>query len=180
MSIDITSRLAKFLSKIYYNVYGNFVYLITQLRYVPGINIPDDSMIYWRCRYVCPAGIHIGHNTIISNDAFLDGRCGIYIGNNVLVGAEVRIYTMKHDITSPTFAATGNPVHIKDWTYIANRVTILEGVTIGEGAVVASGAVVTKDVEPWTVVGGIPAKFIKRRPIVKDYRLNTQEAQRIW
>jgi maltose O-acetyltransferase len=50
--------------------------------------------------------------------------------------------------------------------YTGARVTILPNIKIGEGAVVAAGAVVTRDVEPWTVVGGVPARFIRRRPVV--------------
>ena len=127
-----------------------------------------------------PEGIHIGHNTIISNDAFLDGRRGIYIGNNVNIGAEVRIYTIRHDLAGPTFTETrGNPVYINDMAYIANRVTIFDGVTIGEGAVVATGALVTRDVEPWTIVGGVPARFIKSRPVL-DYRLDTSRSAKLY
>jgi acetyltransferase-like isoleucine patch superfamily enzyme len=163
---------------LYYILHSNFGYLATQTHYVPGIKFPEDSLIYWRCRYVAPEGIHIGHNTIIGNDAFLDGRSGIYIGNNVNIGAECRIYTMKHNTASFT-EVIGNPVTIHDWVYLANRVMIFEGVTIGEGAVVASGAIVTHDVEPWTVVAGIPAKTIRNRPIVK-YTLDGKGANKLY
>ena len=64
-------------------------------------------------------------------------------------------------------------MHLDDYVYVGTRVTILPGVTIGEGAVLASGCVVTKNVEPWTMVGGVPAKFIKRRSEVR-YSLNTK------
>ena len=137
------------------------------------VKFPKDSIIYCGCRFFSPWGVHIGHNSIIGDNAFLDGRFDLRIGNNVNIAGEVRIYTIEHDITSPTFAGKGGPVTIHDWTYIGTRVTILPGVTIGEGAVVASGAVVTKDVAPWTLVGGVPAKFIKNRPVVK-YTLDTK------
>jgi len=97
----------------------------------------------------------------------LDGRSNIIIGNNVDISSETNIFTWEHDIESPIFDSKGAPVIIGDWVYVGTRSTILPGVTIGEGAVVAAGAVVTKDVEPWTMVGGVPAKFIKKRPIVK-------------
>lgn len=142
-------------------------------KFVFKINIADSAIIYWRCRFFHPSGVHIHNNSIIGNDAFLDGRRGLSIGNNVNIAGEVRIYTLEHDIASPTFGAAGGAVNIHDWAYIGTRVTILPGVTVGEGAVVASGAVVTKDVQAWTMVGGVPAKFIKSRPVVR-YTLDTE------
>jgi maltose O-acetyltransferase len=119
--------------------------------------------------------VSIGHNTVIGNDAFLDGRMKNFIayrkahghpltiGNNVSIAGEVRIYTMEHDINSPDFAEIGAPVVIDDYAVIGSRVTILPGVRIAKGAVVASGAVVTGDVGEYEVVAGVPAKFIKHR-----------------
>lgn len=165
-----------------------WVYLCTLTGYIPshtirvflyrtiyGVKIGKDSSIHWRAEFNQPAGVEIGHNTIIGNDAFLDGRMKNFIsyrkahgrpltiGNNVSVAGEVRIYTMEHDIDSPDFAETGGPVIIDDYAVIGSRVTILPGVHIGKGAVIASGAVVTKDVGEYEVVGGVPAKFIKNR-----------------
>ena len=81
------------------------------------------------------------------------------------------MYTMEHDIDSPDFEELGAPVVIEDNVVIGTRVTILPGVTVGKGAVIASGAVVTKDVPPYTVVGGIPAVFIKNRSKDLHYTL---------
>lgn len=182
-----TSLIVKSLIYIYKFLSDFSLFFATTIGYFPShtirnflyrrifiIKLPNDSIIYWRCRFFKPSGVNVGHNSIIGNDGFLDGRQGLFIGNNVNIAAEVRIYTMEHDITSSTFAGVGAPVYIEDLVYIGTRVTILPGVRIGEGAVVASGAVVTKNVEPWTLVGGIPAKFIKNRPIVK-YTLNTRQ-----
>lgn len=139
------------------------------------IKIGEYSSIHWRAEFNQPAGVSIGHNTIIGNDAFLDGRmknflsyrkehgAPLKIGNNVSIAGEARIYTMEHDIDSPDFSETGAAVVIDDYAVIGTRVMILPGVHIGKGAVVASGAVVTKDVAPYTVVGGVPAIFIRDR-----------------
>lgn len=164
-----------------------------------GVRIGRDSSIHWRAQFNNPAGVTIGHNTIIGNDAFLDGRFKrvpkpgesritgylrqwfgrgqrpLIIGNNVSIAGEVRIYTMEHDIDSPTFAEIGETVTIEDYAVIGSRVTVLPGVTIGKGAVVASGAVVTRDVAPYTVVGGVPAAFIKNRS--KDLRYTLKFAR---
>jgi len=144
----------------------------TLYRHIFGVKIPSNSIIYWKCRFYRPHGVKIGQNSIIGNDAFLDARDPINIGDNVNIGGEVRIFTWEHDITSPSFGVKHSPVYIENWVYIGNRVTILPGVKIGEGSVIASGSVVTKNVDPWTMVGGIPAKFIKIRPMVK-YKLDT-------
>ena len=81
------------------------------------------------------------------------------------------IFTREHDVQSTDFAETGAPVTIGDFVYIGTRVTILPGVDIGEGTVVATGAVVTRTVEPFTIVGGVPAVEIGRRRQDLDYRL---------
>jgi maltose O-acetyltransferase len=141
-------------------------------RFVFNVDMQKNSVIYWRCRFFSPSGVHIGEHSIIGNDAFLDGRHGLYIGNNVSIAAHVLIYTREHNLSSPTFEGVAEPVSIGDRVYIGPRAIILPGVRIGTGAVVAAGAVVTKDVDPWTIVGGVPAKFIKQRPVV-NYVLDT-------
>ena len=85
------------------------------------------------------------------------------IGRNVCISEDVRILPASHDVSSPTFDYGCRPVTICDNVWIATGAIVLLGVTIGERAVVAAGAVVTKDVDPWTIVGGNPAKFIKKR-----------------
>lgn len=137
------------------------------------VKLSKKSIIYWKCRFFRPSNIFIKDNSIIGNDAFLDGRGGLYIGSNVNIAGNFQVYTMEHDITSPTFESIAEPVYIDDYVYIGTRVMVLPGVHIHEGAVIASGAVVTKDVPPWTMYGGVPAKYIKDRPVVK-YKLNTE------
>ena len=147
---------------------------IALYRFVFGVGISKDSVIYGRCRFKDPSRVHIGHHTIVNSDVYLDGEHGVYIGNNVCIGPQVLIFTSEHDINSPTFQGVGGPVIIEDRVFLGARVTILPEVKIGTGAVVAAGAVVVKDVEPWTLVGGVPAKFIRRRPVL-DYVLDTSQ-----
>lgn len=164
-------------------------------RHLFRVKLGRDSSIHWLARFNLPSGVEIGHNTIIGNDAFLDGRFKrvwegrenrairyikdflyprhrpLKIGNNVSIAGEVRIFTMQHDIDDPDFAEVGADVIIDDYVVIGTRVTILPGVHIGQGAVVGSGAVVTKDVLPYSVVGGVPAVHIRNRSKDLRYKL---------
>jgi acetyltransferase-like isoleucine patch superfamily enzyme len=141
-------------------------------RHLLGMSIGPRTSFHWRAAFYAPGGIGIGAHSIIGNDAFLDGRRGITIGDNVNIGGHVQIFTLEHDPDDRAFATKGGPVVIGDRAYIATRATILPGVTIGEGAVVAAGAVVTKDVAPFAMVGGVPAKFLRWRSTELDYSLD--------
>lgn len=130
------------------------------------IGLARSATVYRGCRFFSPWKVRVGEHSIIGDQAFLDARETIRIGSDVNIGKDVRIFTLEHNIDSPDFTNQGGPVTIGNHVYIGCRVTILPNVTIGEGAVIASGAVVTRDVQPWVLVGGVPAKFIRTRPEV--------------
>lgn len=117
-----------------------------------------------------PNNVSIGDYTHVNRGCLLDARGGITIGNSVSISHQVRLLTGSHDPASATFRATYLPIKIEDYAWLGAGCTILNNVTIGEGAVVCAGAVVTKDVPPYTIVGGIPAKKIKDRPRGLHYR----------
>ncbi len=122
-----------------------------------------SGTIHMWARFYDPRNISIGHDTIVGDHAFLDGRAALKIGDHVDIASEVRIYNAEHDINAADFSAHEEPVTIEDYVFIGPRVTIMPGVTIGKGAVVAGGAVVTKNVDAFTIVGGVPAKPIGER-----------------
>lgn len=127
-----------------------------------------------------PGGLRIERGSIIGSDALLDARCGLHIGKNVNLSSEVAIWTLQHDFDSPTFATKGGMVDIGDRAWISFRATILPGVTIGEGAVVAAGSIVTKDVEPFDVVAGIPARKIASRNRQLTYSWPLKDTKPAW
>ncbi|MBO7495556.1 MAG: putative colanic acid biosynthesis acetyltransferase, partial [Salinivirgaceae bacterium] len=92
----------------------------------------------------------------------------IRIGNQATVSQGAMLCTASHDTESRTMELTTKPIYIDANAWIAARAIVLPGINIGEGAVVAAGSVVTKDVDSWTVVGGNPAKFIKKRELRND------------
>lgn len=137
-----------------------------------GIKIGRGSTIHTGARFYDPKNIVIGQDSIIGEGAVLDGREKLIIGDHVAVASEVMIYNSEHNIESKTFQAEDKPVKIEDYCFIGPRSIILPGVTIGKGAIVAAGAVVTKDVPPYAVVGGVPAKIIGERKLKNlSYRL---------
>lgn len=110
-----------------------------------------------------------GKNISIGRDVFINSGChfqdqgGITIGDGSLIGHNVVLATINHAL-SPSQKRKNHyaPITIGSNVWIGSNAVILQGVTIGEWAVVAVGAVITKDVPPYTVVGGIPAKVIKK------------------
>lgn len=132
------------------------------------VSFPHDVKLYGR-------NIYIGNNVIIgSGTLMMCTGAPITIGDNVMFGPRVTVITGNHRIDyvgKYMFDVKGadkrpendQPVVFEGDNWIGANATILKGVTVGEGAVVAAGAVVTKDVPHYTVVGGVPAKYIQDR-----------------
>lgn len=107
--------------------------------------------------------ITVGKNVFINSGCCFQDQGGIEIGDNVLIGQQVVIATINHDLNPQKRASMRMaPVKIGNNVWIGAHATILSGVTVGDGAVIAAGAVVTKDVPENTVVGGVPAKILKQ------------------
>jgi len=113
-----------------------------------------------------PWRVSIGDNSSIGERTWVYALDSITIGQNCCIGDEVMLLTGSHDVSSPHFDLVTRPITIGDNVWLATRSIIMGGVKIGEGAVVAAGSVVTKDVAPWIVVGGNPAKQIKKRELI--------------
>lgn len=111
--------------------------------------------------------ISIGNNSGIGKDSLIIAPAPVEIGENVLIGPQLIIYTANHRLSRDLPIIQQDmeikPVKIGNDVWIGVRVTILPGVTIGDGAVVGAGAVVSNDVEPYSIVGGVPAREIGKR-----------------
>lgn len=107
----------------------------------------------------CPAGVCIGPGVEIYNKA------RVYIGDAVTISQGAYICTASHDVRSPRMALVTKPIVINSQAWIAARAIVLPGVTIGEGAVVGAGAVVSRDVPPWSIAVGNPARVVSKREI---------------
>ena len=117
-------------------------------------------------------GIRAGRGFGVNSGSFIDGRGGVTVGEQVLIGPNVLILSSQHRWDDPDVPIHDQghrllPTTIGDHVWIGGNVTIQAGVTIATGSVVGAGAVVTGDTEPYSIVAGVPARKIgeRRRPV---------------
>ncbi len=164
--LEFWLMILRFVGYIPLHFIRKFFYILS------GIEMPLDSTIHIGANFFNPSNISIGHDTIIGDHCFLDGRAPLTIGNHVGIASQVLIYNDEHDINSPDYGNSFGPVTIQDFVFIGPRAIILPNTKIGKGAVVAAGAVVTKDIPEFEIWGGVPAKKISDRKIKNpNYKL---------
>lgn len=115
-----------------------------------------------------PEGIRLRNNINISYNCLIGGEGGVNIGNFVMIGPNSVIISSNHgfsqgDIPMVRQKPNRAPVNIEDDVWVGANVIILPGITLGQGSIIGAGAVVTKDVPPYTIVVGNPAKAIRKR-----------------
>ena len=157
-------------------LYGLKWYLTTSI--IP--NIPSQTFRNWGLRKIGvkmsknvkfysgftvrnPTGLTIEDGVSVGPKVLLDARCGLTIHKNAVIAYDAIIWSLNHDYNDVHFCGKGAPVEIGAYAWVCSRAIILPGISVGEGAIVASGAVVTKNVDPYTIVGGVPAKIIGKR-----------------
>jgi acetyltransferase-like isoleucine patch superfamily enzyme len=145
-------------------------YFLRHLFYrgVLGIKIGKGSSIH-KGAFFYDRRLKVGLNSTINRKCHLDCRGIITIGDNVSISSECMLITGDHDLDSVDFRYRSGSITIENYVWLGTRVIILPNVSIGEGAVVCAGAVVTKNVDPYTIVGGVPAKFIRHRSSELNY-----------
>ena len=128
-----------------------------------GAQTGNDSCYYRSVRIFAPWNLEIVNHVMLGPSVDIYNKAKVTIGKSVIISREVFLCTASHDISSPTMELVTKPIVIGDNVWIGAKATILPGVTIGEGAVVGACAVVVKDVPPWSVVVGNPAKVVGER-----------------
>lgn len=123
-----------------------------------------DSRVYFRY----PNRVFLGSDVSVNRGceffpSWYNPMATIVIGNNVRLGPGIRFFAAGHDTGDINLADTSAPIIVGNNVWIGGGSVILQGVAIGEGAIIAAGSVVTKDVADYTIFGGVPAKFIKKR-----------------
>lgn len=164
--LDFELMLIRWTGNVPSHTFRNLIYRFA------GIKLGRGATFHMWANFFNPNNIEIGEGTVIGDHAFIDGRAKVVIGKHVDIASHVLVYNSEHDLEKEDFSAIEEPVEIGDYVFIGPRVIILPGVIIGRGAVVAAGAVVTKDVEAFSIVGGVPAvKIGERKNRNPNYRL---------
>ncbi|HUG73100.1 MAG TPA: hypothetical protein VMK82_06740, partial [Steroidobacteraceae bacterium] len=99
----------------------------------------------------------------IGNDAEVYNAWPVKLDSHATISQRAWLCTASHDVDHPGFPMVGAPIHIGSRAWVCGRATVMPGVTLREGAVLATGAVATADLDAWSVYGGIPARFLRRR-----------------
>ena len=140
-------------------------------------SVGRDVVILGSVRIAGMRGIRLGNHINIHRGCALDGTGGLTIGNYVMIAQDSCIYSAQHrfdDLAIPMLYQKNELAStvIEDDVWIGAKAIILAGVRIGRGSIVGAGAVVTKDVTPYSIVGGVPARIIKNR--LKNKKTNIE------
>lgn len=138
-------------------------------RRVMGFEVAPTATIFMSAVFDCAGGFSLGEHSTINARCRLDARGGLQIGRNVSVSDDCRLITADHDPRDVRFSGRLKGIVIEDHVWLGTSVIVLPGVRLGQGCVVGAGAVVTKDVEPFAIVAGNPAKKIGDRPRELSY-----------
>ncbi len=130
-----------------------------------GAKVSWSANVLPSCRIWQPWKLTMGDYSCLSERVDCYNADIIIIGKQVVISQDSFLCTASHDIASPIMELVTKPIMIEDQSWVCARAIVLPGVTLHEGAVVAAGTVVTKDVEPWTIVGGNPAKPLGLRKL---------------
>lgn len=129
-----------------------------------GARIGRGTRVYPDVVFWAPWNVECGEFCILGDRVNLHAMGPISLGDRVIISQEAYLSSGTHELESADFELVVKPIRIESRAWIAARAFILPGVTMGEGAVAGAQAVVTRDVPPWSVVAGNPARIVKERP----------------
>lgn len=134
-----------------------------------GAKIGNHSIIYSNAKIWMPCHLTIGERSCIGPKVFIYNPTEITIGNKVTISQNSYLCGGSHDISDLALGFICKPIVIKDFAWVCANCFIMMGVTIGTGSIIGATASLYKSTEDWSVYGGNPAKFLKKRIITKNY-----------
>jgi putative colanic acid biosynthesis acetyltransferase WcaF len=168
LKLKLKSRIWDFINVSLYR-YSPFCFRRFRVMLVNlfGGNIDKRCSLNRKSKISHPWNLTMGYLSSIGENTWIYCLDKISIGDKCCIGNDVYLLTGSHDINKPTFDLITKPIVIKNNSWVATGSYILPGITIGNNCVVAAKSLVNKSVEDNSIVGGNPAKFIKKR-IIKD------------
>lgn len=130
-----------------------------------GARMAEGSNVYPRCRVWAPWNLAMGRHSCLANDVDCYAVDRIELGDFAVVSQGAHLCGASHDIADPGFRLVTGPIKVMKSAWVAAGAFVGMGVTVGEGAVVGARAVVVKDVEPWRIVVGNPARVVGVREV---------------
>jgi putative colanic acid biosynthesis acetyltransferase WcaF len=128
-----------------------------------GAKLGRHCHIYPGARIWAPWNLTCGEVVAVADGAVLYNPSPIYLGSHSTISQEAYLCGATHDYEDPDFSLTSSEIYIGEEAWICARATVQSGLRVGPGAVLALGSVATRDLEPWTVYAGVPARKIKQR-----------------
>lgn len=128
-----------------------------------GARIGASCHIYPGARIWAPWNLVCGDVTAIADEAVIYNPARVELGSHSTISQQAYLCGATHDYNDPGFPLIPAPIHIGAYAWICARATVQAGVRVAEGAVLGLGAVATRDLAPWSVNVGVPARKIKER-----------------
>lgn len=128
-----------------------------------GAKLGANVHIYPRASIWAPWNLVCDDQATIGDEAIVYNPEHIVLGSHAIVSQQAYLCGATHDYEDPGFPLIAFPISIGSYAWICARATVQPGVSVGEGAVLALGSVATRDLNPWTVYAGVPARKIKLR-----------------
>ncbi len=133
-----------------------------------GAQVSSTANVYASCKIWAPWNLQLGDYSCLAPHVEVYNKDMVKIADNVVISQGSQLCTASHDITKTTNPLITAPIKIEHSVWVAAGCFIGKGTTLGEGAVIGARACVFSDIEAWTVVGGNPARYIKKRILKGD------------
>lgn len=133
-----------------------------------GANVDWRASVHPKAKIEYPWNLRMGALSSLGENTWIYAMAPITIGEKTCIGKDVYLITGSHNISSNKFELITKPICIGDCSWLTTGVTVLQGCEIGDYCVVAANSTVTKNIESFSIVGGNPAKFIKKREIIES------------
>jgi putative colanic acid biosynthesis acetyltransferase WcaF len=128
-----------------------------------GAQLGRDCHIYAKCVIWAPWNLRCDEGACIADGAVIYNAAPVDLGSHAIVSQDAYLCTATHDIDDPAFPMVTSPIRIGAYAWVCARAAVLPGVTVHDGAVLGLGAIAGKDLDPWQVYAGVPARRVRAR-----------------